>query len=156
MVINHCTFRLQLLNIRVFFARLREVWPLLKQKLIKAFPGAFIVVLWIAYNNCFEKNPLSSVWRINLFNWNSSNTNVMTSGQNLLSCFNLKIFRLMFICPCRTQVNFWPMVIAQRSYTKKKRTREEYIDGIATESIVLFVGLLDGVSWVMNCFSVKH
>ena len=48
------------------------------------------------------------------------------------------------------------MVIAQRSYTEKKRTREEYIDGIATESIVLFVGLLDGVSWVMNCFSVKH
>ena len=45
-----------------------------------------------------------------------------------------------------TQVNFWPMVIAQRSYTKKKRTREEYIGGIATESIVLFVGLLDGVS----------
>ena len=70
----------------------------------------------------------------------------MTSGQNLLSCFNLKIFRLMFICPCRTQVNFWPMVIAQRSYTEKKRTREEYIDGIATESIVLFVGLLHGVS----------
>ena len=26
----------------------------------------------------------------------------------------------MFICPCRTQVSFWPMVIAQRSYTKKR------------------------------------
>ena len=63
----------------------------------------------------------------------------------------------MFICPCRTQVSFWPIVIAQRSYTKKKRTREEYIDKIATESIVLFVGLLH--AWcllVMNCFSVKH
>lgn len=62
----------------------------------------------------------------------------------------------MFICPCRTQVNFWPMVIAQRSYTKKKRTREEYIDGIATESIVLLVGLLHVVFLSNELFLVKH
>jgi len=54
----------------------------------------------------------------------------------------------MFICPCRTQVSFWPMVIARRSYTKKrgrmKNTLRELLQRVSL--LVLFVGLLHGVS----------